>query len=67
LVRPSASAYQVSKLALIRLSEFLNAEYANKGLLAFSIHPGNCLREMIGGPEGLNPALKHGIFLSRSC
>jgi NAD(P)-dependent dehydrogenase (short-subunit alcohol dehydrogenase family) len=67
LVRPSASAYQVSKLALIRLSEFLNAEYADKGVLAFSIHPGNCLTEMVGGPEGVNPALKHGTFSLSSC
>ncbi|KAI9665461.1 MAG: hypothetical protein M1831_001603 [Alyxoria varia] len=38
---PGASAYQTSKLAVIRLSEFLNAEYGEKGLIAYCMHPGS--------------------------
>lgn len=58
---PSASSYMISKLALIRLSEFLNNEYADKGVTTFSIHPGNCLTDMVGGPDNVNPMLKHGM------
>ncbi|KAI1119733.1 hypothetical protein F5Y10DRAFT_259716 [Nemania abortiva] len=34
------SSYQISKFALLRLMEFLMAEYADQGLLAYSVHPG---------------------------
>ncbi|KAI3332242.1 NAD(P)-binding protein [Xylariaceae sp. AK1471] len=49
---PRASGYQTSKLAVLRLTEFLNAEYSDKGILAFSIHPGNALTDMTSGPDG---------------
>jgi NAD(P)-dependent dehydrogenase (short-subunit alcohol dehydrogenase family) len=35
-----ASAYQATKLAVCRLAEFVNVEYGDQGLLAYSIHPG---------------------------
>jgi NAD(P)-dependent dehydrogenase (short-subunit alcohol dehydrogenase family) len=38
--------YQTAKLAVVRLSEFLNAEYGEQGLLSFSIHPGGVLTEL---------------------
>lgn len=41
LIGPGMSAYQTSKLALLRLTEFLISEYGEEGLLAFCIHPGN--------------------------
>ena len=41
-----ASAYETSKLAIMRFSEFLNADYGDQGLLAYSIHPGGILTEM---------------------
>ncbi|KAI1078961.1 NAD(P)-binding protein [Whalleya microplaca] len=34
------SSYQISKFALLRLTEYLMAEYAGQGLLSYSIHPG---------------------------
>ena len=37
---PGASAYQTAKFALLRLTEFLNAEYEERGLIAFAMHPG---------------------------
>jgi NAD(P)-dependent dehydrogenase (short-subunit alcohol dehydrogenase family) len=37
---PGASAYQTAKFALLRLTEFLNAEYGDKGLIAYCMHPG---------------------------
>ncbi|OLN92771.1 3-oxoacyl-[acyl-carrier-protein] reductase 10 [Colletotrichum chlorophyti] len=33
-------AYHISKFALIRFTEFIQDEYADQGILAFSIHPG---------------------------
>ena len=38
---PGMSSYQTSKLALLRFTEFIVAEYGEKGVLAFCIHPGN--------------------------
>ncbi|MCJ1379117.1 hypothetical protein MMC17_002217 [Xylographa soralifera] len=38
---PGLSSYQTGKLALLRLAEFINAEYGDQGILAYSIHPGN--------------------------
>ena len=53
-VHPGASAYQVSKLALTRLTEFTQAEYADKGINAVSIHPGGVLTELAKD----NPAIR---------
>ncbi|KAI1821083.1 NAD(P)-binding protein [Xylaria intraflava] len=49
---PGASAYQISKLAVLRLTEFLGAEYGDKGIFGFAIHPGNILTDMVTGPDG---------------
>lgn len=40
VVMPGASAYQVSKFALCRFTEFLDAEYADQGLVVISVNPG---------------------------
>ncbi|KAK3990127.1 hypothetical protein QBC44DRAFT_325674 [Cladorrhinum sp. PSN332] len=37
---PGSSAYQASKLAVMSLTEALMVDYFDKGLLAYSIHPG---------------------------
>jgi NAD(P)-dependent dehydrogenase (short-subunit alcohol dehydrogenase family) len=62
LVGPTLSAYQTSKLSLLRFSEFLNAEYAGKGVISFAIHPGNIPTDIMGGPEGVPDNLKHGPY-----
>lgn len=41
LVGPAMSQYQTSKLANLRLAEFVDAEYADQGVSAFCVHPGN--------------------------
>ncbi|KAJ4349423.1 uncharacterized protein N0V89_008038 [Didymosphaeria variabile] len=46
VVIPGASAYQASKLALIRLTEFLDAEYAAQGLIAIALNPGGVVTEL---------------------
>lgn len=48
LIGPGLSHYQISKLALVRLTEFAAKENAAVGLVAFSVHPGNVLTDMVG-------------------
>ncbi|KAI4249498.1 MAG: hypothetical protein LQ352_005611 [Teloschistes flavicans] len=37
---PGGSAYQMSKLALLRYAEYLNIEYGAQGVVAYALHPG---------------------------
>ncbi|KAH7369279.1 short chain dehydrogenase reductase [Plectosphaerella cucumerina] len=46
LVAPGASAYQTSKLAVQRFTEFLDADHGPDGLLTYVIHPGGVATEM---------------------
>ncbi|KAK9244007.1 hypothetical protein V1506DRAFT_477467 [Lipomyces tetrasporus] len=46
LTAPTVSAYQISKTALFRLSDFINKEYSEKGVISFAVHPGNCITDM---------------------
>nr|POE87761.1 short chain dehydrogenase andi [Quercus suber] len=58
LVTPSASAYQTSKIAVTRLMEFVNVEYGEQGVIAFSVHPGNILTDIVGNGENMDPGMK---------
>jgi len=51
---PTLSDYQTSKLALTRFTEFVAAEHADEGLVAFSVHPGNMLTDIVGKGEGMD-------------
>ncbi|KAI4731855.1 NAD-P-binding protein [Aureobasidium sp. EXF-10728] len=46
VIMPGASSYQSSKLALLRIGEFIQAEYADQGILCFGIHPGGVMTEL---------------------
>lgn len=46
LTAHGASGYQCGKLALLRLMEFVNAEYGNQGVLAYAVHPGGKSRSL---------------------
>lgn len=48
LTTAGLSAYQTSKTAVTRLTDFLATEYAAQGLIAFCVHPGNILTNMLG-------------------
>ncbi|KAI1386833.1 NAD(P)-binding protein [Hypoxylon trugodes] len=53
---PGLNAYQISKMAVLRLSEFIVEEYGDKGVLAYCIHPGNIVTELLaGGLDSLDP------------
>jgi NAD(P)-dependent dehydrogenase (short-subunit alcohol dehydrogenase family) len=58
-----ASAYQTSKFALLRLTEFVEIEYAAKGVNCFSVHPGGVLTEMSKNVE----AIKHSKSMVVTC
>ncbi|KAK0516721.1 hypothetical protein JMJ35_001324 [Cladonia borealis] len=58
LVNPALSAYEVSKVALLRLTQLVNAEYSPQGVVSRCIHPGNCLTDTMGPPEELSDHLK---------
>ncbi|KAI0971159.1 hypothetical protein F4678DRAFT_94531 [Xylaria arbuscula] len=45
-IRPGASGYQTSKFATVRLAEFIATEYAQQGLVCYSIHPGGIKTEL---------------------
>ncbi|KAL8709469.1 MAG: hypothetical protein Q9220_005852 [cf. Caloplaca sp. 1 TL-2023] len=59
VVNPGLSAYQTSKLAQLRFTEFLCAEYGDQGLIAFCIHPGNIPTDIVGGIEGVPENIRH--------
>ena len=44
--RVGFSAYQPGKLAIIRFSEFINAEYGSQGVMSFAVHPGSVRTEL---------------------
>ncbi|KAH6645321.1 NAD-P-binding protein [Truncatella angustata] len=44
-----ASGYQTTKFALLRFTEFLNVDYGNEGLLAYSVHPGGIPTDLAKG------------------
>ncbi|BCR91311.1 SDR family NAD(P)-dependent oxidoreductase [Aspergillus chevalieri] len=53
LLNPTLSAYQVSKMGLVKLTQLINAEYSGQGVISFAVHPGNSPTDIMGGPEGL--------------
>lgn len=46
---PSASAYQTSKLAVCRFTEFLMTEHGEDGLIALCAHPGGVKTDLASG------------------
>ena len=58
------SAYGISKVALCRLSEFVQAEYGDKGVNVVSLHPGGVATELTAREKVLEPC-KFPRFFSR--
>lgn len=57
-VRPGMSGYQTTKMAIVRFSEFTNAEYGDQGVVAFSVHPGGIMTDLARGmPEDMHHIL----------
>ncbi|KAF1991527.1 short chain dehydrogenase reductase [Aulographum hederae CBS 113979] len=58
LCMPTLGAYQTTKLALTRLSEFVAVENGQQGILCYTIHPGNVVTEIMG-PDGPPAEFRH--------
>jgi NAD(P)-dependent dehydrogenase (short-subunit alcohol dehydrogenase family) len=58
-VMSGLSAYQITKLVLIRLSQFINTEYNDQGLISLAAHPGGVETEL---SSGLPTAAKHVLI-----
>lgn len=61
LKSPAFSAYQISKLAVVRFTEMIVTEYGNKGILTYTVHPGNILTDTMGDIEAVAPELEPGM------
>ena len=59
MIRPGASAYQTSKFAICRFTEFLDQEYHDQGLMAYTIHPGGVPTELAFNM----PTDAHGVLV----
>ena len=66
LTMRGASSYQMSKLALLRFTEFVVKEYGDRGVVAFAVDPGGVRTEL----AGRMPVETHGgefFFISVLC
>ena len=59
---PGASAYQTSKFALIRLSEFVESEYGGQGVNCVSLHPGGVPTGIMKDPHPIVQAGKSSVL-----
>lgn len=57
-LKAGASGYKISKLAIIRFSEYVNVEYADRGILCFSVHPGGAATDL----ENRMPSMVKGLL-----
>ncbi|KAF2683406.1 NAD(P)-binding protein [Lentithecium fluviatile CBS 122367] len=55
MIHAGASSYGISKLALLRLSEFVEAEYGGSRVNVVSLHPGGVLTELGSSEESIRP------------
>ncbi|EXM21447.1 Short-chain dehydrogenase/reductase SDR [Fusarium oxysporum f. sp. vasinfectum] len=65
IIVPGASAYQTSKFALCRFTEFIDKEYYEQGLVAISIHPGGIKTELaLNMPPAMHSHLNDTVELA---
>ena len=63
IVRPGGSGYQTSKFAVMRLTEHMNVDYGQQGLLAYCIHPGGVLTELaVKMPAQVHAGMSHTLL-----
>lgn len=75
MVAPMFSQYHPTKLTALRLTEFIDAEYAGEGLTAFTIHPGYvptgtclaCFCEFEPSPGTLSTPYRAGNLFVDDC
>lgn len=58
LMFPGGSGHRTTKFALLRFTEYINVDYGDKGVVAYSVHPGAIPTEMsLRLPEELHPGM----------
>ncbi|KAL2075197.1 hypothetical protein VTL71DRAFT_139 [Oculimacula yallundae] len=57
IIVPGASAYQTSRLALLRLTEFVDVEYGAKGVNCVAVHPGGVVTDLSRNVKEIQAAL----------
>lgn len=67
LIGPGLSAYQSSKLAVLRFMQFVAKEYESQGVVTYCIHPGNVVTDMakdagVGLGSELLPSMSQLVF-----
>lgn len=60
---PTLSAYQPSKMAVIRFTEHVQSSYGDQGVVAFSVHPGGVATTIMDHVGGIPKAMEHGAFV----
>ena len=55
MVFPGASAYQISKAAVSRLTEFVDLEYGKQGVICVALHPGGVLTDLSKNNDVIRP------------
>lgn len=57
-IAPQGSAYGMTKLAVMRFTEYIAEDHKNDGVLAFAVHPGGVATELAHNlPEGMHDYL----------
>ncbi|KAH7239989.1 uncharacterized protein BKA55DRAFT_576856 [Fusarium redolens] len=65
IIVPGASAYQTSKFALCRFTEFIDKEYYEQGLISILIHPGGIKTELaLNMPPAMHSHLNDTVELA---
>jgi NAD(P)-dependent dehydrogenase (short-subunit alcohol dehydrogenase family) len=66
IVVPGASGYQVSKLAVTRLTEFVQVEYGAQDINCLAVHPGGVLTDLSKGmPAQLQAWQSTAVYFPR--
>ena len=61
ILLPGMAAYLVSKAGLMRFAQIIDSEYADQGILAYTIHPGNIRTEILDDFT-IDPTITVGKF-----
>ncbi|KAF5591115.1 oxidoreductase short chain dehydrogenase reductase family [Fusarium pseudocircinatum] len=65
IIVPGASAYETSKFALCRFTEFIDKEYYEQGLIAIAVHPGGIKTELaLNMPPAMHSRLNDTVELA---
>ena len=62
-LRPGGSAYQTTKFAILKFTEFVMVEYVGQGLLCYAVHPGGVMTQLARNMPKQTHSGKFFLFL----